>query len=414
MSLITDLKTRRRSVWHEAQALLERASNEKREFTAAEEASWAQMNDDLDAMDQRIQQIEDQERRVRDNEAAFAAIGVNVPTSRGLSGVDADLDTAFRNAVLNNDPRPIEVVNAQRRSGYQPGVERRDLLTTSGSGMTGVTFHNRLISHMVDSAAILSAGATLLQTDSGETYKVPKSTAFSSAGIITEGSTITESDPTLGTVSLSAYKYAFSVQVSTELAEDSAFDLLGFLAEQSGTAIGNGFGAHAITGDGSSKPRGITIDTTLGVTGGTGVTGAFTLDNLIDLYHSVAEPYARSKSAAWLMRNTTLGAVRKLKDSQNRPIFSIDAPAGSGASGTLLGRPVYADPTMAAVALSAKSVVFGDMSKYWVRQVGGLRFQRSDDFAFQNDLITFRAIARLDGALIDTTGACKHFVGAGT
>lgn len=411
MSLISDLKTRRRSVWHEAQALLERASNEKREFTAAEEASWQQMNEDLDLMDQRIHQIEDQEQRGRATEAAFAAIGVNVPSSRRLSGADADLDTAFRNAVLNNDPRPIEVTNPQRRSGYQPGVERRDLLTTSGSGMTGVTFGNQLVAHMVDSAAILSAGATLLQTDSGETYKVPKSSAFSSAGIITEGSTITESDPTLGSVALSAYKYAFSVQVSTELAEDSAFDLLGFLAQQAGTAIGNGFGAHAITGDGSSKPRGITIDTTLGVTGGTGVTGAFTLDNLIDLYHSVAEPYARSRSAAWLMRNATLGAVRKLKDSQNRPIFSIDAPAGSGASGTLLGRPVYCDPTMPAVALSAKSVVFGAIDRYWVRQVGGLRFQRSDDFAFQNDLITFRAIARLDGALVDTTGAVKHYAG---
>ena len=284
-------------------------------------------------------------------------------------------------------------------------------MTTTGSGMVGITFHNRLVSHMVDNSAILAAGATMLQTESGETYKVPKSTAFSTAAIVAEGGTITESDPTLGSVSLSAYKYGFIVQVSSELAEDAAFDLLGYLAEQAGTAIGNGFGAHAITGTGTGQPRGITIDTTVGVTGGTAVVGAFTADNLIDLYHSVAEPYARSSSAAWLMRNATLGAVRKLKDSQNRYLFDINAPAGSGASGTLLGRPVYADPNVAAVALNAKSVVFGDLSKYWVRQVGGLRFERSDEFAFSTDLVTFRALARLDGSLIDTTGACKHFVG---
>lgn len=414
MSLKETLNTRRQVVWHEMKALSDRAAAEKRDFTAAEDAQWRAMNTDLDALDVRVKELDAQEQRERDIASAFTHLGVDVPTNRSLSAVDRDLDASVRNAVLNNDRRPIEIRPTGLRSGWQPGVERRDLVTTSGSGLLGTTFHRELISHMVDSSAILSAGATLLQTETGETYKVPKSTAFSSAAIITEGSTITESDPTLGSVSLGAYKYAFSVQISTELAQDAAFDIVGYLAKQSGTAIGNGFGAHAITGTGTGQPRGITIDTTLGVTGGTGVTGAFTLDNLIDLYHSVAEPYARSASAGWLMRNSTLGAVRKLKDSQNRPIFSIDAPVGSGASGTLMGRPVYADPNVAAVALSAKSVVFGDLSAYWVRMAGGFRFERSDEFAFQNDLVTFRAVARLDGALIDTTGSCKHFVGAGT
>lgn len=411
MSLLTDLQHRRQSVWHEAKSLLDNATAAKRDLTATEEASWQRLNADLDALDQRIKSISDAEQRNRDTEAAFSALGVDVPTNRSLSSQDADLDRAFRNAILNNDRRPIEVTPTAMRSGWQPGVERRDLLTTSGSGMTATTFHSRLISHMVDSSAILAAGATLLQTDGGETYKVPKSTAFSTAAIVTEGGTISESDPTLGTATLSAYKYGFLVQVSSELAQDANFDLLGYLAEQAGTAIGNGFGAHAITGTGTGQPRGITIDTTLGVTGGTGVTGAFTADNLIDLYHSVAEPYARSRSAAWLMRNATLGAVRKLKDSQNRYLFDINAPAGSGASGTLLGRPVYADPTVAATALNAKSLVFGDISKYWVRQAGPVRWERSDEFAFSSDLISFRALARLDGTLVDTSGACKHFVG---
>lgn len=411
MSVLTDLQHRRQSVWHEAKALLDSATAAKRDLTAAEEASWQRLNADLDSMDQRIKSIADAEQRNRDTEAAFAALGVDVPTNRSLSSQDAELDRAFRSAILNNDRRPIEVTPTDRRSGFQPGVERRDLLTTSGSGMTATTFHNRLISHMVDSSSILAAGATLLQTDGGEAYRVPKSTAFSTAAIVTEGGAISESDPTLGTAALSAWKYGFMVQVSSELAQDANFDLLGYLAEQAGTAIGNGFGAHAITGDGSSKPRGITIDTTLGVTGGAGVAGAFTSDALIDLYHSVAEPYARSRSAAWLMRNATLGAVRKLKDSQNRYLFDVNAPLGSGASGTLLGRPVYADPNVAAVALSAKSVVFGDLSKYWVRQAGPVRFERSDEYGFANDLISFRALARLDGTLVDTTGSCKHFIG---
>lgn len=411
MSLLDTLRERRHQTWAEARNILERAEADKRALTAEEESSWQRANADLDSIDERIRGLEDAERRERATSEAFAALGVNVPSNRALSSEDRDLDLAFRNSILNNDRRPIEVKPQALRSGFQPGIERRDLVTTTGSGMTATTFHNRLISHMVDNSAILAAGATLLQTETGEAYRVPKSTAFSTAAIVSEAGAISESDPTLGTASLGAYKYGFLVQVSSELAQDANFDLLGYLAEQAGTAIGNGFGAHAITGTGSSQPRGITIDTTLGVTGGAGVTGAFTADNLIDLYHSVAEPYARSRSAAWLMRNATLGAVRKLKDSQNRYLFDVNAPAGTGASGTLLGRPVYADPNVAATALSAKSVVFGDISKYWVRQAGPVRFERSDEYAFANDLVTFRAVARLDGTLVDTTGSCKHFIG---
>jgi HK97 family phage major capsid protein len=73
---------------------------------------------------------------------------------------------------------------------------------------------------------------------------------------------------------------------------------------------------------------------------------------------------------------------------------------------------VHTDPNVAAVAVSAKSVVFGDISKYFVRMAGGVRFERSDDYAFNSDLTTFRAIVRADGLLVDQTGAVKVFTGA--
>ena len=69
------------------------------------------------------------------------------------------------------------------------------------------------------------------------------------------------------------------------------------------------------------------------------------------------------------------------------------------------------EPNIAATALSAKSVVFGDMAAYFVRIAGGVRFERSDEFAFQSDLVTFRAIVRGDGILADQSGAVKHYIG---
>lgn len=412
--VLARLRDERQRVWHLLKSMVDQAAEENRTLTADEQTVYERFNETLDKLDARIGEVHTANKRATDADAAFEA---TMRTARTGGPVEADrdrLNAEFRQVILENGRKPIDVLPTQRRSGFRPGIEFRTLLTTSGGGLTPTSVWDQILRHAVDNSAILKAGATVLQSDSGEPIKIPKSTAFSSAAIVTEGGTIASSDPTLGSVTLTGFKYAFLTQVSRELVEDTTFDVVGFLAEQAGIAIGNGFGAHAITGTGSGQPRGLTIDTTLGVTGGTGVAGAFTADNLIDLYHSVAEPYGRSASAAWLMRNATLGAVRKLKDSQGRYLFDINAPEGSGASGTLLGRPVYADPNVAAVALSAKSVVFGDLSKYWVRQVNGLRFERSDDFAFSTDLSTFRCLARLDGSLIDTTGAVKHFAGGAT
>ena len=77
----------------------------------------------------------------------------------------------------------------------------------------------------------------------------------------------------------------------------------------------------------------------------------------------------------------------------------------------LLGKPVATDPNVAAAGNSAKSVLFGDFSAFWVRLAGGVRFERSDDFAFSSDLVTFKVVARADGMTVDQTGAIKAFVG---
>jgi HK97 family phage major capsid protein len=84
----------------------------------------------------------------------------------------------------------------------------------------------------------------------------------------------------------------------------------------------------------------------------------------------------------------------------------------AGVPDTILGKPLYTDPNMPAVGAAAKSVLFGDFSTYFVRQVEAIRFERSDDYAFNTDLITYRAILRGDGDQVDTTGAIKHYVSA--
>jgi len=109
------------------------------------------------------------------------------------------------------------------------------------------------------------------------------------------------------------------------------------------------------------------------------------------------------------MRDASIAAVRKLKDSQSRYLFEPSMQAGQ--PDNLLGFPLLSNPDVVAQVALGRSVLFGLTPKYFVRQAGAVRLDRSDEFAFNADLITFRATLRLDGALVDTTGAVRHFAG---
>jgi HK97 family phage major capsid protein len=408
--LIKRLQERRLNAWEQAKEIAERAAEESRDMTAEERQSWDNANTDIDAIDARVKQLVEGEQRAKDAEEAFRAI-LDKPEDRTAphpsDGPSADL----RSFLKGDGGRSFEV-----RAGRPVGTEEFRTLSklTAGAGANTVktSFYDQLVAHLIEVSGILNAGPTVLNTSTGEQIQVPKTTAHSTAALTTEAASISASDPTFGQVPLDAYKYALLLQVSNELVNDTSVDLEGYIAMQAGRAVGNAFGAHAITGTGTNQPNGVVTAATLGVTGGTGVTGAFTADNLIDLFFSVIAPYRNSKSCGWLMKDATLASVRKLKDTTNQYLWQPSIQVG--VPDTLLGKPVYTDPNVAAPALSAKSVVFGDFSQYFVRMVDGVRFERSDDFAFGSDLVTYRCVLRADGDLVDVTGAVKYFQGAGT
>jgi len=405
--VVKKLRERRMNVWEQAKALADRASEENRAFTGEEEAQWTALNAELDALDKRIKAVLEGEQRAKEAEEAFARLRGEPRQQGPQSGPTSD---EFRAFLRGEGPRAIDIAPTN--------INFRDLTkgsATAGGNTVPTDFYGRLVAHLIETSAILQAGATILNTASGETIQVPKTTAHSSASIVTEGSAISESDPAFGQVSLGAYKYGTLIQVSRELLTDTGVDLEGYLAMQAGRALGNAFGAHAITGTGTSQPTGIITAATVGVTGPTGTATGFGSqdtpgqggDLLIDLFHSVIAPYRASSACAWLMADQTAAAVRKLKNSQGDYIWQPGLVAGQ--PDTILGKPVFVDPNVPAPAANAKSVAFGDMSQYFVRLAGGVRFERSDDFAFNSDLVTFRALLRADGALVDLTGAVKVF-----
>lgn len=406
-ALIKKLQEQRATAWEQAKALLDAAeARDKPELTGEEEATYTRLNADIDGIDARVKEWADADQRTKDAEASFAAI-LKQPEDRNAPKPENDTAAQLR-AFLTGETRAFEV-RADRPMGTDEFRVLSKLSAGAGASTVKISFYERLMAHLIEVSGIMQAGPTVLNTTSGEQIQIPKTTAHSTAALTAEAGTIAASDPAFGQVPLDAYKYAVLMQVSTELVTDTSVDLEGYLAMQAGRAVGNAFGVHAMVGTGTNQPNGLVTAASVGVTGGTAVVGAFTADNLIDLMFSVISPYRNSPSCAWMMKDSTLASVRKLKDTTNQYLWQPSLQVG--VPDTLLGKPVYTDPNIAAPALNAKSVVFGDISQYFVRMVNGVRFEQSRDFAFNTDLVTYRCIIRADGDLPDLTGAVKVFAG---
>lgn len=383
----------RQRAWHELKSVYDKAADEKRDLTVDEKVVEERVNGVLSDLDDQIKRMSDLSERNKQADEARARLG-----DAGAPGDDkpkAQSDEDVLRAMVRGEKRAAEF---------------RDLTVgsaTAGGNTVPTSFYGTLVEHLIENSAIRRSNVTVLSTDGGEDLQVPKTTTHPTAAIISEGGTITESDAVFGQVTLGAFKYGFSTQVSHELEQDTGVNLTEYLARIGGQALANGSGAHFVTGTGSSQPNGVVTASTLGVTGGTGVTGAFTADNLIDLYYSVIEPYRNR--GTWLLSDAGVKTARKLKDGNGQYLWAPGLTAGEPS--TLLGRPVLSDTNVADPAVSAKSVAFGDLSRYFIRDVRGVRVERSEHFAFNTDMVTWRFLMRTDGDLIDTTGAVKHFVG---
>lgn len=411
------LRDRRQNVWNEAKTIAESAAQENRALTDEEQGKWDAMQEEMGKLDTRIRAVLDTERRAKEADDAFDALSGRKPdagqAARTAGG--GEMLAELRKWARGDEGagRALEI----RRDPAMGPINYRVLTTgaqgTNASSIVPTDFYDMLIAHLIEVSGVMQCGPTVLNTGGGETLQVPKTTAHSTAASAAQAGSLPTSDPAFNMQPLSAYKYGVLLQVARELIDDTAVDLLGYLAMQAGRALGNAFGNDLVNGSGASQPAGVVTTASAGVTGAvTGVSGAPSYANLVDLEYSVIAPYRQSRSCYWLAADKTIGGFRKITDTVGRPIWEPSAVLGS--PDLLLGKPLVADPFMPAMATSAKSILFGDFSQFFVRLVGGVRFERSDDFAFGTDLVTFRAILRGDGTLVDRTGAIKYYVGAAT
>ncbi len=256
--------------------------------------------------------------------------------------------------------------------------------------------YERTLIEALEDENIFRGLAKVIRTTSGD-RKIPMVIEKGQAYWLDEEDAFTESDDTFGQISIGAYKLGTMIKVSDELLQDSVFDVEAYISKEFGRRMGAAEEAAFFNGDGSGKPLGV-----LAATGGAevGVTAAsetaLKADELFDLYHSLRGPYR--KNAVWAVNDTTIAAIRKLKDGNGQYLWQPGLTAG--APDMILGRPVKTSTFMPSLEAGAKTVVFGDFGYYWIADRQGRSFKRLNELFATTGQVGFLASQRVDGRLV--------------
>ena len=377
---ILELREKRAKAWEATKAFLDSHRTDKGTLSAEDDATYSRMEQEITDLGKEIARLERQE-------ALDAELNrpVNKPlTGKPMNGKETAKTGRATDEYLQN------FWNMMRSKTPMPTVMNAlQIGTDSEGGYLVPDEYERTLVEALEEEKII-------QTASGD-RKIPVVATKGTASWIDEEGAYLESDDSFGQVSIGAYKLGTMIKVSEELLNDSVFDLESYISREFARRIGAKEEEAFFTGDGSGKPLGI-----LAASGGaeTGITAAsataITADELIDLFYSLKSPYRRN--AVWVLNDSTIKAIRKLKDSNGQYLWQPSLTAGT--PDTILGRPVRTSAYMPAIAASAKTIAFGDFSYYWIADRQGRSFKRLNELYAATGQVGFLASQRVDGKLI--------------
>lgn len=255
--------------------------------------------------------------------------------------------------------------------------------------------------------------ARVIATDTGVDLPWPTLDDTSNVATIVAENTagVAGTDLSFGSKTLKAWTYRSGyLPISIELLQDSAFDFDALIRDALAARFARGQNAHFTNGNGTTQPEGVITGAANGRTGTTGQTTSIITDDLIELEHSVDPAYRPGSS--FMMHDTSFKVIKKLKDSQNRPLFLPGFTVG--AADTILGYPARIDQDVPVMAANAKSVVFGNLGNYVIRDVLGFRVTRLNERFAENGQVAFIAFQRTDGRLVSAAAPVKYYTNSAT
>jgi HK97 family phage major capsid protein len=390
MNKILELREKRAKAWDATKAFLDTKRGTDGLISAEDEATYNKMEADVIALGKEIDRLEKQAILDAELNAPMANPLTGKPTNPKLEGKTGRATDEYRKAFWN-------AMRTRAGEGLDPVVKNALKIGTDSEGgyLVPDEFERTLVEALEDEN-LFRRLAKVITTASGD-RKIPVVASKGTASWIDEEGTIPESDDSFGQVSIGAYKLGTMIKVSEELLNDSVFELEPYISREFARRIGNKEEEAFFTGDGSGKPTGILAATggaQLGVT--TAGATAITLDEVLDLFYSLKAPY-RNKSV-FIMNDSTVKAIRKLKDGQGQYLWQPSIQAGT--PDTILNRPLFTSSYVPAIEAGAKTIAFGDFSYYWVADRQGRVFKRLNELFAVTGQVGFVATQRVDGKLI--------------
>lgn len=385
MSKILEMIEKRNQAWEGAKAFVESKRDKDGLLSTEDAATYA-------AMEQKVKDYGAEIARLQEMEAMEQELAkpVNTPlTGKPMSTTEKPEKTgraseAYKQAMLT----------ALRTNFRQVSNVLSEGVDANGGYLVPEEYDHRLIDILDEENVMRKLGTRI--TTSGE-HKINIAATKPAAAWIEEGGALTFGDATFDQIILDAHKLHVAIKVTEELLYDNAFNLENYIMQQFGKALANAEEDAFINGTGTGQPLGI-----LAATGGAdvGVTAksatAITADELIDLIYSLKRPYR--KSAAFLLNDQTLAAIRKLKDNYGQYLWQPSLQAGE--PDRILGYAAYTSPYFPAVAAGKAAVAFGDFSYYNIGDRGTRSFAELKELFAGNGMVGFVAKERVDGKLV--------------
>lgn len=397
------------------QAMRERHASlakETRELVEKNNSSW---NADLQAKyDQGIAELDDIKAQIDRAEKVLSASADEMFDAKAAEAKEKQVRNAGRDLFAKWLKGGDKALSAQDWADIRATMSTS---TTTEGGYTVPVDVAAQISDVLKAYGGVREVANVIQSAQGNDINFPTSDGTSEVGeLIGQNTTATAADPSFGVVTLSTYKFSSKiVAVPYELLQDSNADIEAFIVRRLGDRLGRIQNQYFTTGTGSAQPKGVVTAAASGKVGTTGQTTTVIADDLIDLIHSL-DPAYRAGNCRFMMNDASLKVIRKLKDSQNRPIFLPGYDGLGNAMGdSILGYNVTINQDMATMAANAKSILFGDFSRYTIRDVMGLTLFRFEDSAYAKlGQVGFLAWMRTGGTLTDGGAPIKYYANSAT
>lgn len=402
---IQALRERRNGFAIEARKLLDETKDQK--WTPEHQLKYDNLTGEISDMDGRIER----EQKVLD-----IAADEHFKTREPKAGKKDTEDLLSEMGIFDTWMR-----RGERGMSAEQATKLYNTMSTTTTTEGGYTVPTTVSASLIESLKAfggMRAVAQLLTTAQGNPMSFPSSDSTTEVGeILAENAQATSLDPSFGTVGLNVFKYSSKiVTVPLELLQDSSVDIEAFVRALIVRRIGRITNQHFTTGTGTGQPRGVVTGASSGKVGTTGQTTSVMYDDLVDLLESVDEAYQMGGNCRFMFSQNARKALRKLKDTAGRPIWTPGYEAGitAGAPDLLLGKECALNNDMPVMAANAKSIIYGDLSKYIIRDALSVQLMRFDDSAFASKgQVGFLAFVRSGGNLVDT-GAVKYYQNSAT